>query len=336
MNIFICTGIYPPDIGGPAEYAKNIVEELRSDGHEVTVFSYGKEKSMPAGIRHIFYFFRILPGAASADLIIALDTFSVGLPAVLAAKIVNRKIIVRVGGDFLWENYIESGGREITISDLYRQKPRLSPKQKLIFKLSKYVFEKSSALVFSTDWQKQIIIKNYHLKNKNIYIVENYYGNKLQSLEPKEKNYIFAGRLIGLKNLKRLKEAFSLAQKIDPEIKLEILSDLAHADLMSRIAGCYAVILPSYSDISPNFILDAIRMNKPFIMTKETGFYDKLKDIGLFIDPFDEEDIKEKILFLADDQNYKKYKTAVLNFTFTHSWKEITEEFLKIYQKLIA
>ena len=103
---------------------------------------------------------------------------------------------------------------------------------------------------------------------------------------------------------------------------------------MKKIQSCYAVILPSLSDISPNFILDAIRADKPFVLTKETGFYDKLKDIGVFIDPLNSEDIKNKILFLANDKNYWEYKKRVENFNFIHLWREIVDEFLGIYNKL--
>jgi glycosyltransferase involved in cell wall biosynthesis len=334
-KILVCTGIYPPDIGGPAEYAKNLVEELKLAGHKVRVFSYDKEKNMPAGIRHIFFFFKILPDMTDADLIISLDTFSVGFPSVLAAKFMNRKIIVRVGGDFLWENYIESGGEMMTLKDFYNKKPKLSLKQKFIFNLSKYVFKNCSALVFSTDWQKKIISENYRFQGSKLFVVENFYGNKVNSFEPKEKNYIFAGRLIKLKNLERLKSAFSEAKKINSEIKLEILSKLPYEEIIKRLEACYAVILPSLSDVSPNFILDAVRANKPFIMTKETGFNEKLKGIGLFIDPFSQEEIREKILFLANDKNYQQYKDKVSNFKFVHSWKEITQEFMDIY-KIIA
>ena len=356
MKILICTGIYPPDIGGPAEYAKNILEELVLRGNTVKVISYDKEKKMPIGIRHIFYFFRILPNMISADFVIALDTFSVGLPAVFAAKLFNRKIAVRMAGDFLWENYIENGGETMTLKDFYDKKPKLSLKQKIIFSLSKYVFNNCSALIFSTDWQKKIISENYNVKNKNLFVIENFYGEKInprtykvgeggkpphlyigegvKSFEPKEKNYVFAGRLIRLKNLERLKNAFAQAQKINPEIKLEIISKISHIELMEKIQSCCAVILPSLSDISPNFILDAIRADKPFILTKETGFYDKLKDIGLFIDPLNSEDIKNKILFLANDKNYGQYKNKMADFKFTHSWKEIVGEFLEIYKNI--
>ena len=47
-------------------------------------------------------------------------------------------------------------------------------------------------------------------------------------------------------------------------------------------------------DISPNLILDAVRHNKPFILTQENGLTDRLGDIGLYVDPENVDDIKEK------------------------------------------
>jgi glycosyltransferase involved in cell wall biosynthesis len=61
---------------------------------------------------------------------------------------------------------------------------------------------------------------------------------------------------------------------------------------------------------------------------------EKLKDIGIFIDPLDRKDIKNKILFLAEDKNYNSCKEKIASFNFTHSWNEIAEEFLDIYKKL--
>lgn len=58
-------------------------------------------------------------------------------------------------------------------------------------------------------------------------------------------------------------------------------------------------------------ILEAIRFNKPFITTRETGIYERLKDVGLFVDPENTKDITEKILFLADPDNYASQKTRV-------------------------
>ena len=41
MKILICTGIYPPDSGGPATYSKFLFDELPKNEIEVEVFSFG-------------------------------------------------------------------------------------------------------------------------------------------------------------------------------------------------------------------------------------------------------------------------------------------------------
>ena len=39
MKILVVTGIFPPDIGGPATYIPEIAEALLKRGHEVTVLT---------------------------------------------------------------------------------------------------------------------------------------------------------------------------------------------------------------------------------------------------------------------------------------------------------
>ncbi len=335
MKILIATGIFPPDIGGPAIYAKEIADEFLRQGEGARVITYGAEKKLPTGIRHFFYFIKFVFNLSKTDLIIALDTFSVGLPTVLVAKLFGKKIILRIGGDFLWESYVERSGNLLTFGRFYEAMPTLSIKERIIFFLTKFVLRNSAAVVFSTEWQRDIFKKAYGLEGEKILVIENYYGEKIAPDGYKEKNFLWAGRPLKLKNINLLKDIFQELEKERPDIKLEIVERASHEELMEKIKNCYAVILPSISDISPNFILDAIRANKPFILTKETGFYEKLKDIGIFVDPLNEEDIKEKILFLTEDKNYKEYKNKIKTFNFTHSWRQIAVDFLTIYKQIL-
>lgn len=334
MKILICTGIYPPDIGGPAKYAKNLAEEFLGRGYVVKVAAYGIEKKLPLGVRHLVYLLKAIFNIFGTDLIICLDMFSTGFPAILAGKFFRKKTILRVGGDFLWETYVEKTGNLTGIKDFYKKRPRLSLKFKIIAFLQRFALKNSSALAFNSNWQKEFFEKVYGLDAKKKFIIENFYGGKIASIEPLEKNFIFAGRLIKLKNLEILKDAFNEAMKEDKNIKLEIAENLPYEDLIKKIQESYAIILPSLSEIGPNFILEAISANKPFIMTKETGLYEKLKNIGVFVDPLNKEDIKNKILFLADERNYNLYKEKIAGFNFIHSWEEIADEFLEVYKKL--
>lgn len=335
MKILIATGIYPPDIGGPATYAKNLREEWEKSGHQVKVLFFGLEKKLPTGLRHLYYFFRLLFNLSSIDFILILDTFSVGLPTVLAAKLFNKKTLLRTGGDFLWEQYIKNHQIDLTLNDFYLSKPQLNSKERVIYFLTKYILRNVDLLVFSTKWQRDIFIKNYDLKDVRCWIIENFYPVKSgEDFSYQNRNFLWAGREIRLKNVERLKRAMIEAQKQNQDLSLDLITGIGHAELSQKIKNCYAVILPSLSEVSPNFILEAIKYNKPFITTKENGLKDKIGEVGIFIDPLDEEDIKNKILYLAEENNYELTREKIKSFGFVHSWQEIAQEFICLFQKI--
>lgn len=331
-KILITTGVYPPQIGGPAQYAKSLREAFIAMGHDTRVVTYGWERALPIGLRHGVFFLKILLRQRGVDRIIALDTFSVGLPSVWAGKIFRKKVIIRVGGDFLWESYVKRTKKKVTLRAFYKSDRDLTLKERIISRLTRYLLQNADKIVFSTLWIQDIFIPTYSIDPKKTYIIENFYGEKfsLDTNEDKQKKvFLSPTRSLYLKNKEALQRAFKEAKKVDPNLELD--EDIApHDELLEKMKQCYAVVLPSLSEVSPNLILEAIRFNKPFILTQETGFYEKMKDIGIFIDPLSEDDIREKILFLADDENYRKYKKKIEEFTFVHSWEEIAHEFLTI------
>lgn len=333
MRILLATGLYPPQIGGPAQYVKHIENELTRQGHDVFIATYGLEKIFPIGLRHFFFFLKVLLRLKGVSLVIAFDTFSTGLPALFATHLFNKKIIVRVGGDFLWESYVNRAADAVRLSEFYTKKRQLSIKEKCIQVCSIYFFKQVDAIAFTTEWQKNIFLKPYNLMKKKVYVVENYYGEKQLSVLAEEKNFIWAARSIPLKNVSRLKKAFQQAQKINSTIKLDVL-ECSHEELQERVRTCYAVILPSYSEVSPNFIIEALCFNKPFILTEDTGLHDKLDGMGLFVDPFDENNLTEKILCMATDTVYQECRKQIIQFNDTHSWSTITDEYLSIYKDI--
>ena len=334
MKIIIATGIYPPDIGGPAQYAKNLKVEFEGLGHQVKMLTYQLEKKMPTGVRHFWFFLRCLLTFPRSDLVIVLDTFSVGLPAGMAAKIFGKKIIIRTGGDFLWEQFVERTGDLVLLKDFYQTRlDKLNLKEKIVFKFSRWTVCNASRLIFSTDWQRKIWLSVYGFDEAKTTIVENYYGTKELSFPPSEKNFLAGSRPLKWKNIARLEAAFNKTRIKNAKIVYDDTTK-PFEKFMDKVAHCYAVILVSVGDISPNLILDAIRHNKPFILTKETGFYDKLKDIGLFVDPENIDDIADKILYLADEKNYVQCRKKIENFNFIHTWTQIADEFLVVCRNI--
>lgn len=334
LKILIVTGIYPPRIGGPAQYAKETREEFVRMGNSVKVLTFRTERYLPTGLRHFWFFIKVLFNLNNADFILALDTFSVGFPAVLAGKIFRNKVIIRTGGDFLWEGYVERTGDLVLFRNFYKTRvDKLNLKEKIIFKLTRWILRNSSAVIFSTKWQKGIFMPAYDLYTEKCHIVENFYGEKLPSFPSPKKDFVAAARPLKWKNADKLKAAFEKAKVVDPDIELD-LKGAPYEEFLKKIQNCYAVVVASIGDISPNMILDAIRCNKPFILTKENGITERVRDFALFIDPENIDDIAEKLLYLTGEKNYENLKAKIQAFNFGHSWKEICHEILDIYQKI--
>lgn len=329
MRILIATGIYPPSIGGPALYAQELKNTFVRQGHEVIVKTFSFEKKLPSGLRHIFFFCKSLYAVLISDVVIALDTLSVGLPVVLLSRLLGKKVIVRVGGDFLWETYVERTKRDVLLKDFYKDTTLFSFKDKCIFFLTHIVLRWSTKVVFNSVWQKDLWVPVYGIEPKKVSVVDNFYGKKISSVAPVKKNFIWATRPLYLKNGNRLKQAFEKARQINPDIVLEV-GTMSRSVLMDRISKCYAVIVPSLTDISPNLIFDALQYNKPFIVTEETGLSQDIKEIGVLVDPLDIKDIEEKILFVADDTNYERLVMQSKSYAKVHDWDTIAHEFLAL------
>lgn len=109
MRIFIASGIFHPDSGGPATYLYRLLPELQARGHEVRVLAYGNAptagypysltripfQSLP--IRLINYARAYRQGAAWADLIYL---NSLGLPR---SGDGHKPRVMKVVGDYAWE-----------------------------------------------------------------------------------------------------------------------------------------------------------------------------------------------------------------------------------------
>lgn len=330
MNILITTGVGKHEVGGPGQYSHHLSEEFVTLGHQVKVSGYLFEKKLPIGIRHLYFFIKILPSMIWADRVIALDTFSVGVPSVYAARMLGINSTVRIGGDFLWESYVNKRHASVPLSNFYNPLPPLSIKERVIVHVTKKLVTHADDLVFNTEWQKHIWQKAYNIPEKKIRIVKNGMPCKLMGIQPVNKRFVWAGRDIQVKNLEMLKTSFASVKEKHPEIELELITDASHERVMETIKDSYAAILPSISDICPNFILEAASFGKPFIMTKETGIQELLSGGGIFVDPTNIHEIKQAIEKLLDPSVYSMYHEELERTYAPRSWRDVAEDFLTL------
>lgn len=333
MKIIIASPLYPPEIGGPSYYAKGLEDSFKKAGHEVEVVAYGDLRELPTGISHLVYFFRIFPYLRGARAVIALDTASVAIPTWLAATLRGIPHVIRTGGDFVWEHYIERTGDLVPLPFFYDEPRKLSFKENLVFMLTRFVARRST-LVFSTEMQRDVWMHPYGLAKGKTRIIGNAVDIALPSETPSKKNFLWYVRQSAMKNVSHVRAAFEQAKEKFPDIMLEE-GQLPKQQLLERMKSCYAVILPSVTEISPNYILDALRFHKPFVLDKYSGFAKWLAPYGTLVDPLDVDDVARALEKLASDEGYAQALEKVSKFSFVRTYDDVAKDFLSLIEKRI-
>lgn len=124
MKILLATGIYPPESGGPATYVAGLSSALRSQGHDVSVLTYGDpshtEKNVRrisrrggAFIRYVRYAWAAFRMARHAEAVYVQGPVSEGLPATIGTWLAGRRVTMKVVGDYAWEMAMQRGEKDL-------------------------------------------------------------------------------------------------------------------------------------------------------------------------------------------------------------------------------
>jgi len=367
-EILIATGIFPPDIGGPALYSQKLAEEFSRRGLEVRVMTYGKNfsrtdeylvtgvsRTWPFGLRHLIYLLKLLKQARKSDVILAFDSLGAGLPAVLTGKFLNKKTVIRLGGDFLWEKFIESGKGKVTMEEFYKKK--LQQNSPFFLRLIRFTLQNADKIAFTTGFQKDLFASNYGLDPAQAEVISNVFEKKsgeILAYQKSSKVILWAGRFIKLKNLEFLLRVFNRLIKYDNNLVLELIGNgpekpiiisliraigldnkvkiyksLNEKALFDRIQKSYFCALPSLSEISPNFALECLSLNKPIILTQETGIKNQFPGL-MYADPQKEDSFFAMALRLLDKNSYDNYQRFIADIRYRKTWKDLAEEYLQL------
>jgi len=365
-KITIATGIFPPDVGGPATYASKLKEELEGREIEVLIVSYGEGKNARArivsrkitkGLRHFIYFWKVLMAARGAEAVYALDATAAGLPAALAAMILGKKFLIRIGGDLLWERAAESGKFFGTMEQFYESGFYDSFKP-FVFKAIKFVLGRAETIFVTALNMKDIYEKHYGIEGKRIKLLPNVFERKKEENHYKPENrgdIVFAGRFVKYKNLERVLEVFEeIYERIKParliligdgpekenlekkikELQLEgkaIMEGKKDSEgLQALLKEASLGISLAWTEYNPNFILECLANGTPVLISRENGLSIKLPEIFL-ADPFSKEEIKEKVIKILENQLENQEEAERINFEFT--WKQSVDEFINLVNK---
>lgn len=358
MRILMVAGIYEPEIGGPATYAARLRQQLSAHGHEVTVVTYAAANgTTDTGVirvargnkyfNRIRYFFAAWPQISRSEVVYMLDWFAAGFPAALAARMLGKPYIVRVGGDYLWEQrYLESGREPIPLAAFYAR--GLHQEYPMLFRVIRFVLAGAAHVVFNSDVQKQLYETHYGLTRTSV--IHNPVPNATptDAAQGSKKEFVYWGRFIVMKNVTALVRAFALAdipnytlaligegprrseivaliQELGMEGRISLERAMPNAAVLARVRGSRAFVLPSWTDISPNQVHEALSIGLPALVTKE-NYLAIRSQLPMTIDPASDYDIAEKLRMLADDTQYADFAERFRAIRFEKSWDDIARE----------
>lgn len=121
-TVLIATPLFPPEIGGPATYSKLLSEYLPEQGIVVRIAKFADVRHLPKIVRHLAFFFRVWSQARLCHLVYAQDPVSVGLPAMLAARLARKPYVLKIVGDYAWEQGVQRFGVTDLLDDFLQKK----------------------------------------------------------------------------------------------------------------------------------------------------------------------------------------------------------------------
>lgn len=243
MRILIITGIFPPDVGGPASYVPAIAASLTNCGHRITVITLSDSRGH-ADCEYPFTVIRILRPVArpwrvlktiasiirygkQADL---LFVHGLALEAVLANVLLGKPLVHKIVGDLAWERACSQG----TVTDDLEtfQRTRYSRKIELLKRLRSLWVNKSDRIITPSRFLKKIV-SSWGVPEENITVIYNAVDTAhletevIQSVHApppaavEKKTIVSAGRLVPWKGFASL---ISVMEQF-PEAQLYIIGD---------------------------------------------------------------------------------------------------------------
>lgn len=236
MRLLITTGIFPPDIGGPATQIEQLASDLAKNGFSVSVLTYGApekkarnfklfsvSRAWPKFLRQLVFGIKTFFLARRNDVIYTTDLYSPGRYSMLAARLWRKKFVVRFAGDSAWEKAFNSGLIKDNI--LLFQEKRYSEKIEEWKRKRAEILKSADAVVAVSGFMKELAIEIgcEPEKVKIIYNAVDFAGPFPAAQEPARPTLVFSGRLTPWKGVSMLIRVVARLKQKYPDIVFEIL-----------------------------------------------------------------------------------------------------------------
>ena len=303
MKILLVSGIYRPEIGGPATYVPTLAEHLMQRGNKVEVITLKNSQAhklvepwavkyinrgQHLGLRFIKTVVSIFLKSISSDYIFANGLYQeTGLSMLLLRKSSVAKIV----GDPVWERATNRGDTSLGINDFNRS--NLKPKYKIQRNFLRWSLNRFTSITCPSA-ELVDLVKSWGI-TKPITCVPNGIGQVMERVNTQEFDLITVCRLVKWKNLDKLitanaqlKTSLIIVGSGPEEANLRILakntnSNVTFTGLLSEelvldylFRSKIFVLISSYEGLSFS-LLQAMACGLPSIVSAVQGNTDVVK-----------------------------------------------------------
>jgi len=301
-GILIAGEIFPPTIGGPATYTHRLAHyflshqidfslvyyahsPLLAADHALAPFAIAVNAKRPLPWRYLVYFFRLFFRSIHAKVIYAQGPVASGWPALLVSRLLRKKLVVKIVGDYAWEQAQLNHATLLGIDD-WQKNPEpesknyfFNKKISLLNKLERRVVRRADCVVVPSHYLKKIVL-GWGADQSKVKVIYNSVSLKnnpgLSSSVAQDKINIHGdllltvARLLPWKGVAMLIEIMPELLKFNPSFKLVVVGNGPNEDHLHHLAAekklTDAVIfpgrvsqddLPDYYQAASIFILNS-------------------------------------------------------------------------------
>ncbi|OGG80373.1 hypothetical protein A3A39_04275 [Candidatus Kaiserbacteria bacterium RIFCSPLOWO2_01_FULL_54_13] len=327
MRVLIATGLYPPEIGGPATYAKLFEEQLPRYGIDVSVLPFGTVRSLPPVIRHIVYAWKVVQKARGADLILVQDTVSTGLPVAIVSLLTGKKFILRVPGDYAWEQGTQRFGVRESLDDF--QNLSYGPGVGILRLVQRLVVSRAHRVIAPSQYLARIV-SGWSTKLRKVEVVYN--GIEIAETLPTTRRVnmiVSSGRLVPWKGFEDLIDVISAhkewqleilgdgpqAQELEKRIRksgagarVRLRGRVSHSEAREIFASAAVFVLNSRYEGLSHTLIEAMSTGAAVIATRAGGNPEVVRDgvNGILIDVGDKAALEKALEMVLSDVSLRQ------------------------------